>query len=171
MRNPMETVSARPFWDKYFQSRWGPKDTRVPRDVHDAWFHNPMELHPQSLHPGQPIPPLFGAIDDSDMFLTNRPGAMNSPDDFRPRDLAPLPPENRFNMALTRPKDLLSEIGESDDLDSSDRMNRWLARQLIREQGGMGKGGSSFKSRRRKKAKPGKFTRLSEQYPHIVRDL
>jgi hypothetical protein len=92
-------------------------------------------------------------------------------DDNKPRDLAPLPPENRFNMALTRPKDLLSDIGESDDLDASDRTNRWLARQLIQEQGGTGKGGSSFKSRRRKKAKSGKFTRLSEQYPHIVRDL
>ena len=171
MRNPMETVSARPFWDKYFQSRWGPEDTHVPRNVDGAWFHNPMKLQPQSLHPGQPIPPLFGAIDDADMFLTNSPGAMNSPDDFQPRDLAPLPSENRFNMALTRPKDLLSEIGESGDLDSSDRMNRWLARQLIQEQGGTGKGGSSFKSRRGRKAKPGKFTRLSEQYPHIVRDL
>jgi len=171
MRNPMETVSARPFWDRYFQSRWGPEDTHVPSDVHDATFTHPFEPKPVPLEAGARIPPLFGAIDDSDMFLTGRPGAMNSPDAFGPRELAPLPPENRFNMALTRPKDLLSEIGESKDLDASDRMNRWLARQLIREQGGSGKGGSSFKSRRRKKAKPGKFTRLSEQYPHIVRDL
>lgn len=171
MRNPMETVSARPFWDRYFQSRWGPEDTHVPSNVHDADFINPMEMHPVPLRPGQRIPPMFGAIDDSDMFLAGRPGAMNSPDDFRARDLAPLPPENRFNMALTRPKDLLSEIDGRADLDSSDRMNRWLARQLIREQGGSGKGGSSFKSRARKLAKPGKFTRLSEQYPYIVRDL
>jgi hypothetical protein len=193
LRNPAETISARPFWDKYFQSRWGQDATRVPSDVRDASYLGGIDSPRLPLKPGQELPhhragildlPLMDpstgeTIQDYGMFptwLKDTPmGGMNHNlrvfDDNKPRDLAPLPPENRFNMALTRPKDLLSDIGESDDLDASDRTNRWLARQLIQEQGGTGKGGSSFKSRRRRKVKPGKFTRLSEQYPHIVRDL
>ena len=122
------------------------------------------------MPPGSKIPGLMGSIKDDDMFLSHRPGLMNQFDAGTPRTLAPLPPENRFNMALTRPRELLDDIGDSSDLDSSDRMNRWLARQLIREQGKAGGKGRGFK-RGRGKGKKGKFTRLSEEYPHIVRDL
>tara|TARA_B100000287_G_C20673194_1_gene794174 strand:- start:1132 stop:2535 length:1404 start_codon:yes stop_codon:yes gene_type:complete len=172
VRNPMETVSARPFWDKYFQSRWTGDDTHIPSDVLDATFESPDPLQGViPMPPGSRIPPLFGSIDDSNMFLTHTPGVMNQFDEGTPRPLAPLPPENRFNMALTRPRELLRDIGDSSDLDASDRMNRWLARQLIREQERGGGKGRGFKRNKQKRGKKGKFTTLSEQYPHIVRDL
>jgi len=194
IRNPAETLSGRPFWDKYFQSRWGQDATHVPSDVHDASFLGGIDLPRLPLRAGQKLPHHRSAIVDLP-FMDEKTGEMLSTDfgmfptwlkdtplagtnhnfrifdDNKPRDLAPLPPENRFNMALTRPNELLSEIGDSSDLDASDRMNRLIARGLLREQEKGGRG-QSFKSRARKKSgKKGKFTRLSEQYPHLVRDL
>jgi len=133
-RSVAETYSGRGFWDDYFQSRWGPDDTHVPLNVNNAMQYPMMSPTSIPLRPGQRIPPMEGGVTDTGppgvSMLEMKPGLSNMPDmTSKPRDLPPLPPENRFVQALKNPNALLATLqNQQEPLSSSDRMNRRTAK-------------------------------------------